>query len=130
MPSAFAVARAGAVLTARSRSLASIVLESVMAAVPTNPATSPSPTAADSVLVRIMPSPPPGRRQAGRDGGRRRAQALDEVVADPQRVRDGGQRRVHGTARREEARVDDVEVVDVVRLAVHVERRGRRIGPE
>src|SRR5438094_1663843 len=43
---------------------------------------------------------------------------LPEVVTDPERVRHDGERRVHGTARGQEAPVDDVEVVDVVGLAV------------
>jgi hypothetical protein len=43
MPSAFAVARAGAVLGARPRSFASSVLETVIAAVPAKPATRPLP---------------------------------------------------------------------------------------
>jgi hypothetical protein len=43
MPSTLAVARAGALLGARPRSLASIVLEIVIAAVPATPATSPLP---------------------------------------------------------------------------------------
>ena len=40
------------------------------------------------------------------------------MVADAQRVRHRRQRRVHRARRREEARVDDVEVVEVVGLAV------------
>ncbi|SRR6266516_5472670 len=53
---------------------------------------------------------------------------LPEVVTDPERVRHDGERRVHGTARGEEARVDDVEVVDLVGLAVDVEGQGLREG--
>src|SRR5439155_23983691 len=49
---------------------------------------------------------------------------LSEVVTDPERVRHDGERRIHRAARREEARVDDVEVVDVMSLAVDVEGRG------
>ena len=59
-----------------------------------------------------------------------RAHALEEVVADAQRVRHRGQRRVHRADAREEARVDDVEVVDLVRAAVGVEHRRRRVGAE
>src|SRR6266516_6706964 len=55
---------------------------------------------------------------------------LPEVVTHPERVRHDGERRVHGTARGEEARVDDVKVVDVVGLAVNVESRGLGIPPE
>src|SRR3954462_14825998 len=42
--------------------------------------------------------------------GRSCGEPLEDVVADPQRVRDGGQRGVHGADAREEAGVDDVEV--------------------
>ena len=55
------------------------------------------------------------------------AEPLEQVVADAQGVRHRGQRRVHGARRREEARVDDVEVVDLVRAAVDVEHRRRRV---
>ena len=40
------------------------------------------------------------------------------MIADAERIRHDGERRVHGTARGQEAPVDDVEVVDVVGLAV------------
>ena len=52
----------------------------------------------------------------------RRAEPLEQVVADAQRVGHRRQRRVHGARGREEAGVDDVEVVEVVGLAVDVER--------
>src|SRR3954453_599819 len=52
------------------------------------------------------------------------------MVADAQRVGHRRQRRVHGGGGREEARVDDVEVVEVVRLAVEVERGPRGIETE
>jgi hypothetical protein len=45
------------------------------------------------------------------------------VVADAEGVRHRGQRRVHGPDAREEARVDDVQVVELVGLAVDVEDR-------
>src|SRR6185295_244460 len=98
MPRALAVARAGAVLAARWRRRASSVLATVIAAVPRKPATSPSP-----IAVEIL------------DGG---VEAIDEMVADAQGIGHRGQRRVHGAAGGEEARVDDVEVVEVVGLAV------------
>src|SRR5262245_6168537 len=41
-----------------------------------------------------------------------------QVIADAECVGHDRQRRVHGPARREEAPVDDVEVVELVRLAV------------
>src|SRR5258708_601150 len=55
---------------------------------------------------------------------------LEQVVADAERIGDDRQRRVHGADRREEARVDDVEVVEFVGLAIHVEYRRRRVGAE
>src|SRR5207249_192920 len=51
------------------------------------------------------------------------AEPLPQVIAHPERVRHDGERRVHRAARGEEAGVDDVEVVDLVRLAARVERR-------
>src|SRR5438067_13665488 len=44
------------------------------------------------------------------------AEPLPQVIAHPERVRHDGERGVHRAARGEEARVDDVEVVDVVGL--------------
>src|SRR4051794_18623833 len=52
-------------------------------------------------------------------GARGSVQPLEDVVADPERVRDRGQRGVHGTDAGEEAGVDDVQVVEIVGLAVH-----------
>ena len=49
-------------------------------------------------------------------------QPFEQVIADAQRVGHRGQRRVHRAARGEEARVDDVQVVEVVRVAIDVER--------
>jgi hypothetical protein len=56
MPITFAAASAGAVLGSRPRRLCSSVLETVIAAVPNAPATSPCPIAAAS------PPPPPAPR--------------------------------------------------------------------
>src|SRR5690348_17950943 len=53
-----------------------------------------------------------------------------DVVSDAQRVGDDGQRRVDRGAGAEEARVDHVQVVQLVHLAVQVERRGGRVGAE
>src|SRR3954453_13576943 len=58
------------------------------------------------------------------------AEALEQVVAHAQRVGHRRERRVHRPDAREEARVDDVEVVDLVRAAVRVEHRRRRVGAE
>ena len=78
--------------------------------------------------------PPPGYGAGAVLGRRGRgdgcAEPLEQVVADAQGVRHRGERRVHRARRGEEARVDDVEVVEVVRLAVGVERRARRVVAE
>ena len=82
------------------------------------------------------PPPPRGRPSASASGQPAqpglpltRSRAL-QVVADPQRVGHDGERRVHRRRGREEAAVHHVEVVDLVRLAVRVERRGLRVAPE
>ena len=89
---------------------------------------------------RAQPTPanPPPRTttcsrpspDSGGSGRLRGAEALEQVVADAQGVGHRGQRRVHGADAREEARVDDVEVVELVGLAVGVEHRRRRVGAE
>ena len=58
------------------------------------------------------------------------SEALGDVIADAQRVRDDRQGRVHRADRGHEAAVHHVEVVQVVGLAVHIEDRGGRVGPE
>src|SRR3954447_13236467 len=58
------------------------------------------------------------------------AESLGKVIADAQRVGDRRQPRVDGARGREEAGIDDVQVVEVVRLAVEVERRALGIGAE
>ena len=55
---------------------------------------------------------------------------FDQMVADAERVRHDRQRRIHGRARGEEAAVDDVQIVDLVRLAVDIQSRGFRVVPE
>jgi hypothetical protein len=57
-------------------------------------------------------------------------QALEQMVADPQRIGDDRQGRVDSGARHEKAAVDDVEVVDLVRAAVDVECRALRVAAE
>jgi hypothetical protein len=52
------------------------------------------------------------------------------MVSHPQRIGHDGQGRIHRTAGREEAGVDDIEVVNVVRLTVDIERRGLGIDPK
>src|SRR5512146_322925 len=58
------------------------------------------------------------------------AEARAQVVRDPQRIGHDGQRGIHGAAGREEAPVDHVEVVELVRLAVGIERRCLRVVTE
>ena len=53
--------------------------------------------------------------------GRGLTQPVEHVLTDSDRVCHRGQCRVHRTDAREEARVDHVEVVELVRLAVFVE---------
>src|SRR5689334_3354193 len=70
-------------------------------------------------------------RRRRRSGDRHAsAEALDQVIADTQGVRGDGQRRIHGSARTEEAAIDDVEIVDVVGAAMHVQRRRAWIAAE
>src|SRR3954469_6560852 len=86
------------------------------------------------------PNPPPTitiRRRPKRSpdtGGlhsvRRRTEALQQVVADAQRVRHRGQGRIDRADAGEATRVDDVEVVDLVRAAVRVEHGRRAVAPE
>ena len=56
--------------------------------------------------------------------------AFEQVVADPYGVRHRGQSRVHCADAGEEARVDHVQVVELVGLAVLVQHRRRGIAPE
>ena len=52
------------------------------------------------------------------------------MVADAQRVGNDGQGRVDRRARRKEAAVDDIQIVDLVRAAIDVERRRCRVAAE
>src|SRR5262249_14194997 len=49
---------------------------------------------------------------------------LEQVIPDAERVGHDRERRIHRSARHEEARVHHVEVVHFVCLAIHVESRG------
>lgn len=49
------------------------------------------------------------------------------MIADSERIRHDRQRRIDRGARRKEAPVNDVEIVEVVRLAVCIERRRLRV---
>src|SRR6516225_1973203 len=51
-------------------------------------------------------------------------QAIKEVIADPKCVRNDCERGIDGGARREEAAIDDIEVVELVRLAITIKRGG------
>src|SRR5436190_10043695 len=75
------------------------------------------------------PSLRTGHLRHGRDRPAR-AKALEQVIADAQRVGGDGQGGVHRRARAEEAAVDDIQIVHVVGPAVDVERRCRRIVAE
>ena len=68
---------------------------------------------------------PPIRLTAARS-----AESAAQMIADPQGVGDGGERGVHRADADEETGVDDVEVVEFVRLAVAVEHGGRGIVAE
>src|SRR4051812_25953032 len=59
-----------------------------------------------------------------------RLQPFQQVVADAHRVRHDRQRRIHRAARHEEAAVDHVEIVELVRLAVRVEGGCARVMAE
>jgi 4-hydroxy-2-oxoheptanedioate aldolase len=52
------------------------------------------------------------------------------VVADAQRVGNDGQGRVDRRARRKKTGVDDIQIVDLVRAAIEVERRRCRVAAE
>ena len=48
--------------------------------------------------------------------------SLEQVIAYPQRVGHDRERRIHRAARAEEAGIDNVEIVELVRFAVAIER--------
>ncbi len=52
------------------------------------------------------------------------------MIADAQRIGNGRQRRIHRADAGKETRVHDVEIVEFVRLAVHVQHRIVRVGAE
>src|SRR5262249_23579409 len=59
-----------------------------------------------------------------------RAEPLEDVIADPECICHRCKRWVDGTRGGKEARVDDIEVVEVVSLALGVQYRRRGIGAE
>ena len=56
--------------------------------------------------------------------------ALEQVITNAQRIRHNRQRWIHGSTRREKAAVDHVKVVEIMRSAVHIKRRGLRVVPK
>ena len=52
------------------------------------------------------------------------------MISDPECIRNNGQGRIHGAAGYEEAGVHHIEIVHIVRSAVHVEDRGLGIASE
>jgi hypothetical protein len=55
---------------------------------------------------------------------------LQQMISHPQRIGYNRQRRIHCAARREEAGIDDVEIVHFVRFAVAIKRGSLRIVAE
>src|SRR6478736_3818336 len=91
--------------------------------------------ASSMAMARPMPLSLPVTRAAllSRDMGAllgASAEALQEVVANAQGIGHRRQGRVHGPDAREEAGIDDIQVVELVGLAVDVEDGGRSVGPE
>src|SRR5437588_12292467 len=90
----------------------------------------------DNALVIARVSAHRRRRMRSRRGGTsgtakptgrrllRSRQSLQQVISHADRVGVGGQRRVDRADADEKARIHDVEVVELVRLAVHVKDRG------
>src|SRR5438552_1122074 len=68
------------------------------------------------------------RRSLGAARTADNAQALFQVIADPQCVCHDRQCGIHRGARREEAPIHNVEVVHIMRLAVNVQRGSPGIG--
>src|SRR6266567_3950985 len=59
-----------------------------------------------------------------------RSQTVQQMIANAHRIGDDGQRRVDRRAGNEEAAVNNVKVVQIVRLAVDVEGRAFRVAAE
>src|SRR5271165_836668 len=55
--------------------------------------------------------------------GYTRAQALENVITHAQRVGHDRQRRIHRRARREEAAIDDVKILEIMGFAIHIQHR-------
>src|SRR6059058_5669722 len=50
------------------------------------------------------------------------AHSLQQVITDSQRVGDDGKSRIHGATRTEEASIDNIKIVELMRFAVAIER--------
>ena len=59
-----------------------------------------------------------------------RAQAIENVVAHAQRVGHDGERGIYSRARREEAAIHHVQVIEIVRFAIHIQCGSLGIVPE
>src|SRR5262245_64826978 len=109
--------------------------------IPTAPTPRIGPTDSASRARPGEPTPsPPGRSSAASvvlvfitasaSRGSSSLEPLEQVIADAERVGHDRERRIDCSARGKEARVDDVEVVELVRLAVRVQRGCLRVVPE
>ena len=57
-------------------------------------------------------------------------QPLQQVIGHTDRIGDRGEGRVHRSDADEEARVHDIQIVELMSLAVDIQYRGLRIGSE
>src|SRR5215475_13030706 len=73
---------------------------------------------------------PPSPPQFGARRPSRSPQPLQEVIADADRIGNRGERRVYRPDADEETRVHHVQIVELVRLAVHIQDRALRIRAE
>src|SRR6185312_17268203 len=102
---------------------------------PAEYARSPAPTEVTTarwsphVSSICLPDGARGRASRATGGVPVSAHPREQVVADPQRVGHCRERRVHGPDAGEDARVDDVDVVELVGAAVPVHGRRGRIDP-
>jgi aryl-alcohol dehydrogenase-like predicted oxidoreductase len=74
-----------------------------------------------SMRSSLPPTPPKTERPQTVGSFSALSQTLQEMLSNPQGIRHDGERRIHGATRGEEGAVDDVQVIEIVRLAVHVE---------
>jgi hypothetical protein len=50
------------------------------------------------------------------------AKPFEQMISHPQGIRDYRQAGIHGRNRHEEARVDNIEIIQIVGLAIEIER--------